>query len=265
MNKTKNLLVIFWAFLLSLGSNNFANAEHVKYLDGVIVDDTSTEPKGKFALRSLTLQTADPGIYTTIQYLRLDYGVTDHLSFFIAPEVYRGKYGSRIADKHDFGDISLAGKYQFLINDTLSFAGKFTVKLAPNDSAYIKGFSTGEEDYKMEFLTSKFFGLAKLNLVLGYNIIGNPPGKNYADELNYALAIMYPIKKVLLTGELVGKTDKTKGKGDITFDANILDLWMGAKWVFSKKPDIKLKTGIGTRVSHPSPDYLAAFAVIWYL
>lgn len=265
MNKTKTLLIIFGALLLSLGHNNFACAERIKYTDGVIVDDTSTEPKGKFTLRSLTLQTADTGIYTTIQYLRLDYGVGDHCSVFISPEVYRGRYGSRTADKHDFGDISLAGKYQFLISDTLSFAGKLTVKMAPNDSAYIKGFSTGKEDYKVEFLTSKFFGLAKLNLILGYNIIGIPPGKTYADELNYALAIMYPVKKVLLTTELVGKTDKTKGNGDITFDKNILDLWMGAKWAFSKKPDIKLKAGLGTRISHPSPDFLGAFAVVWYL
>ncbi|MFH1678298.1 MAG: transporter [Candidatus Omnitrophota bacterium] len=260
----KILLLSCIMVVLNLAVVCLTNAVEIRYSDSTIVDDATTLSKGGCKLGLRVIQTADPGLYTNSAWLRFWYGLTDQFEVSIASEVSDSIYGSDRTNKHDYSDITLQGKYQFLNNDNLSLAAKINVKIAPNNSAYAKGLSTGEEDYKFELAGTKFFGRAKVNANLGYNFIGDPPGTDYADELSYSLAVMYPVKKVILAVDLVGKTDKTKGGGGITFNQNILDLWGGVRWKFSLDPDIRVKLGIGTRLSEAAPDYLGTLAIAYY-
>lgn len=210
--------------LLILGFSISAEARHTKYGAGVVLDDAGTEPKGTFEFTiPKMVYSGSPGYYTTSIWLALTYGITDHLEAVIAPEVHDAIWGrDNSGSIHDFGDVVCGIKYQFLEEkDNLpSLAAKYSLKIPTNTDS--KGLTTGEVDHVTYLIVSKGLIGGQLNLNLGYKYVGEPDDKIYSNQVSYGAAYVYPVKKVSLVVELVGKTDYTRPH--LTVKENALDL-----------------------------------------
>jgi len=247
---------------LILGFSAKGEARHTKYGAGVVLDDAGTEPKGTFELTvPKVVYSGSPGYYTTSIWLALTYGITDHLEAVIAPEVHDAIWGrDNSGSNHDFGDVVCGIKYQFLEEkDNLpSLAAKYSLKIPTNTDS--KGLTTGEIDHATYLIASKGLIGGQLNLNLGYKYVGEPDDKIYSNQVSYGAAYVYPVKKVSLVVELVGKTDYTRPH--LTTKENILDLYGGFKYGFT--PSFGMKASLGTRLSEAAPDYLAFLACAYY-
>ncbi len=258
----KCLTLIFIASLAILGFSISAEARHTKYGAGVVLDDAGTEPKGIFEFTiPKVVYSGSPGYYTTSIWLALTYGITDHLEVVIAPEVHDAIWGrDNSGSNHDFGDVVCGVKYQFSEerNNLPSLAAKYSLKLPTNTDS--KGLTTGEVDHAAYFLVSKGLAGGQLNFNLGYKYVGEPDDKIYSNQVSYGAAYVYPVKKVSLVVELVGKTDYTRPH--LTTKENILDLYGGFKYGFT--PSFGMKASLGTRLDQAAPDYLAFLACAYY-
>lgn len=258
----KRLALLGLIGLLILGFSTKGEARHTKYGAGVILDDAGTEPKGTFELTiPKIVYSGSPGYYTASIWLALTYGITDHLEVVIAPEAHDAIWGrDNSGSDHDFGDVACGLKYQFSEEkDNLpSFAANYSLKIPTNTDS--KGLTTGEIDHGVYLLASKGLVGGQLNLNLGYKYVGEPKDKVYSNEVSYGAAYVYPVKKVSLVLELVGKTNYKEPH--LTVKENTLDLYGGFKYGFT--PSFGMKASLGTRVNQATPDYLAYLACAYY-
>ncbi|MCG2676426.1 transporter [bacterium] len=247
---------------LILGFSTKAEARHTKYGAGVVLDDAGTEPQGTFELTiPKVVYSGSPGYYTTSIWLALTYGITDHLEAVIAPEVHDAIWGrDNSGSNHDFGDVVCGIKYQFLEerNNLPSLASKYSLKIPTNTDS--KGLTTGEIDHAAYLIVSKGLIGGQLNLNLGYKYVGEPDNKIYSNQVSYGAAYVYPVKKVSLVLELVGKTDYKRPH--LTTKENTLDLYGGFKYGFTTS--LGMKAALGTRLNQATPDYLAYLACAYY-
>ncbi len=260
MKKGLILLGLIGSLIFSFSTPG--EARHTKYGAGVVLDDAGTEPKGTFELTiPKVVYSGSPGYYTTSIWLALTYGITDHLEMVIAPEVHDAIWGrDNSGSDHDFGDVVCGLKYQFSEErDNLpSLAAKYSLKIPTNTDS--KGLTTGEVDHALYLIVSKGLIGGQLNLNLGYKYVGKPNDKTYSNQVSYGAAYVYPVKKVSLVLELVGKTNYKEPH--LTVKENTLDLYGGFKYGFT--PALGMKASLGTRLNQASPDYLAFLACAYY-
>jgi hypothetical protein len=286
--------------ILILGFNARVVAYHTSLGPPLITDDAGTEPRGVFEWGTAFIHTGSPGFYTGEVVTALTTGLTDKLEVFVAPEVYDAIWGSDVKAGGELhmvtgghgsvyelcDDIWVGAKYQFREEKGSAPAIACRLKIKFPGRYEDEGLTSGEMDEEVALCLTKSFGKGRvlgmfpklqLDVNIGYRDIGVPsllPGMDWADEVRYSASVMYPImfpgfslkdapwRGILLCADLVGMTNKTEGNGDITFEGNILDAYLGLKQYIT--PSFQYKAGIGARLSATAPDYLVYFAPVYY-
>lgn len=262
----KAALILSLVGVLIAGNTTLIDAYPTRYGSPCILDDAGTEEKGCFELWSGIYQTWDPGLYTTSINVSLTYGITNRLEVFVSPEVHGAIYGEEADNEtghgsiHEFGDVYLGTKYQFREEEgnIPALASQLTLKIPTTTDD--KCWTTGEVDYKVNLLATKSIGKAQINLNSGYTYVGEPEGEIYSNVVSYGVAFQYPVKKVILTTELVGKTNYLEKH--LTVKENILDLYEGLQWPMGD--DWSGDIAFGTRLSEADPDYLGYLGISYY-
>jgi|GEM_PF-4745385 len=285
--------------ILILGSATRVVARHTIFGPSLITDDAGTEPRGVFEWGTGFIHTGSPGFYTGKVVTALTTGLTDKLEVFVAPEVYDAIWGSdvkaggalqMVTGGHGSvyelcDDIWVGAKYQFREEKGSAPAIACRLKIKFPGRYKDEGLTSGEMDEEIALCLTKSFGKGRvlgmfpklqLDVNLGYRDIGVPslpPGMDWADEVRYSASVMYPImfpgfslkdapwRGILLCADLVGMTNKTEGDGDITFEGNILDAYLGVKQYITRP--LYYKAGLGTRLSAAIPDYLVYLGVAY--
>jgi hypothetical protein len=258
------VLTIILVFLFIAGA---VRADHTRYGPLFVADDAGTEPKGGWEFGGWApLATIENDDYYLTQYqLSLTYGITDRLELFLAPFVYK-RFGGAKHDAEDdgFPDVWVGAKYQIIkMNDfflTARFSAKDGSRSAFRQSPYL---SNGADEYKMMLIASKYLGLLQIDANVGYDIFDDrPDNRNYSNEVNYNLALSHPVvKRVLIVGELDGKTDCNQSS--TTTHDSILDAYLGIKWM-PIKDRFGLKFAAGKRLTEDNPDLLLALGFASY-
>lgn len=288
----KALFMVGLVGVLIIGSATLAMARHTTLGPPLITDDAGTEPKGVFEWGTGFVHTGSSGFYTGMVTTALTTGLTDKLEVFVAPEVYDAIWGDdvkvggplqmatlRHGSVYKFGnDLWIGAKYQFREEEGNAPAVACKLRLKFPGRFKDENLTSGEMDEDITFCATKGFGKGwrgifpklQLDVNLGYRDIGVPSGRDWADEVRYSAAVMYPIifsgfslkdapwRGILLCADLVGRTDKS-ADDDIVFDDNILDAYVGVKQYITTA--LYYKAGLGTRLSAATPDYLVYLGV----
>ncbi len=137
--------------------------------------------------------------------LPLAYGITDRFEVSVAPAYLdiRSEYPN---DPDGFGDVYLNLKANiFHDRDMGGFGVVAYGKLPTADED--EGLGTGEADYGLTLVGSKYFGKMKLHLNLGYRFIGEPDYADFDDQFIYGLGMQYHFTdQFQLIAELTGET-----------------------------------------------------------
>ena len=264
-----------------LGTAGLALAKNTRYGPPCLTDDAGTVPKKTIEVAGKVVQTWDSGFYTTSIYAPvLTYGITDHWEVYVAPltlaaawgrDLHTGgnatlirAYGDHGAVNQDFVEVWLGSKYQFLEEvkgkAAPAMAVKGGVKIpCKTDSKY---FTTGEVDGNLTYCVTKSVGKAQLDGNVGFTYYHEPdrPRRKFTNEWKWSASLLYPVGKVLVNAELVGKNEYKKVH--MTSDDYITDAYLGAKYSFTK--DFKGKIAVGKRLTCADPDVLGYLGLVYY-
>ncbi len=176
-------------------------------------------------------------------------GIINNLEFLVdVPLIFK-----RIADDNTegLGDLRMKAKLRFLKGreaTPVSIAGQLIIKFPSGDSA--RGLGTGEADVGLQLIASEEFPLITVHLNLGYTFMGNQPGGEFRDILNYSLAFEYEAipNTLKLVGELTGHRQE-----DPSMSGDPLDLLAGIAHRLDKQ--IVVDAGLAVGLTPRSPDY----------
>ncbi len=278
----KTLLILCLVSIMVLGTAAIALAKNTRYGPPCLADDAGTVPKRTLEVAGKIIQTWDSGFYTTSVYAPvLTYGITDHWEFYVAPltlaavwgrDLHTGgnanlirAYGNHGAVNQDFVEVWVGPKYQFLEEvkgkAMPAMAVKYGLKIPCKSNS--KGFTTGEVDHKLTYCVTKSVGKAQLDGNVAfryYHRSDDPASAKYTNEWSWNASLLYPVGKVLLNAELVGKNEYKKVH--MTSDDYVTDAYLGAKYTFTK--DFKGKIAVGKRITCADPDVLGYLGLVYY-
>jgi len=259
----KTLLILCLVSIMVLGTAGLALAKHTRYGPPCQADDAGTEPKRTLEVSSKVIQTWDSGFYLTQIYAPvLTYGITDHLEFYVAPltlaaaygeDLHTGgtasliaAYGNHGAVNQEFVEVWIGPKYQFLEE----VKGKARPAMAVKYGLKIPCKSNSKK--------AQLDG----NVAFRYYHQSDQPATRtkYTNEWSWNASLLYPVGKVLLNAELVGKNEYKKVH--MTKDDYVLDGYLGVKYSFTKL--FKAKVAIGKRLTCADPDILGYLGLVYY-
>lgn len=264
-----------------LGTTGLALAKNTRYGPPCLTDDAGTLPKRTLEVAAKVIQTWDSGFYTTTIYApALTYGITDHLEVYVGPLTYAAAwgrdlhtggsttliraYGDHGAVHQEFVEVWVGPKYQILEEvkgkAMPAMAVKYGLKIpCKTDSKY---FTTGEVDHKLTYCVTKSLGKAQLDGNVAFRYYHEPdrPRRKFTNEWSWNASLLYPVWKVLVNAELVGKNEYKKTH--MTRDDYILDGYLGMKYSFTK--DFKGKIAVGKRLTCADPDILGYLGLVYY-
>lgn len=176
-------------------------------------------------------------------------GIINNLEFLVdVPLIFKRKEAD---NTEGLGDLTMKAKLRFLKGreaTPASIAGQLIIKFPSGDRD--RGLGTGEADVGLQLLASEEFPLITVHLNLGYTFIGNPPGREFRDILNYSLAFEYEAlpNTLKLVGELTGHRQE-----DPATSGDPLSLLAGIAHRLDKK--IVVDAGLAVGLTPRSPDY----------
>lgn len=156
------------------------------------------------------------------------------------------------------GDLRLKAKLRFLKGreaTPISIAGQLIIKFPSGDKDLnlirsINPSGSGEADVGFQIIASEEFSLFTMHLNLGYTFVGNPPGEDFRNVLNYSLAIEYEAipKSFKIVGELTGHRQI-----DTNISGDPLELLAGISQKVSNQ--LMIDAGVAVGLTSASPDY----------
>jgi hypothetical protein len=183
----------------------------------------------------------------------LTYGLINNLDFEVeVPYRFRWIEGGR--DEDGLGDLKLKTKVRFIkgrIANPLSISGQVIVKFPVCDeNKALSPECTGEPDVGLLAIASKEFFPVMVHLNLGYLFVGNPPGGELDDVVNYSLAfdVQTAYEPVRVVAELAGETNRNPEA-----DSDVLAVLAGV--VYAADVDKFLDLALSAGLTKETPDY----------
>ncbi len=182
---------------------------------GFGVYSADTLPAREFAVsfyfanidREWKMPGSDEAISLDYSYLLLPvaYGLTDKLELSISPNYLDIRRNRGASDSNGFGDLYVNLKGNFIRNDIFAIGALLQVKMATADEK--EGLGTGEHDFGLSFLATRYWDTSRLHLNLGYRIVGEPDGADFDDQFIYGIGFESQIaKNWQFIGEFQGET-----------------------------------------------------------
>lgn len=181
----------------------------------------------------------------------LRYGLIQNLELGLEiPYLFREE---RSNNENQIGDTLLRAKVRFLKGreaNPLSVAGEMLLKLPTAGRDQFFG-TTGKPDIGFIAVASKEFTPVTAHINFGYIFIGNPPFKDLADQLLYALGLELKTEEepLSLIAELSGNSETGR-----TASRETLTIQGGAAYRVAGSFSFDASMGFG--VTKDSPDYL---------
>lgn len=179
------------------------------------------------------------------------YGLIQNLELGLeVPYLFREE-GSE--NENQIGDMLLRAKVRFLKGreaNPLSVAGEMLLKLPTAGRDQFFG-TTGKPDIGFIAIASKEFTPVTAHINFGYIFIGNPPLKDVADQLIYAIGLELQTMEEPLSmiAELSGNSETGRAASEQT-----LTLQGGFAYRVARSFSLDLSVGLG--LTKDSPDYL---------
>lgn len=176
-------------------------------------------------------------------------GIINNLEFLVdVPLIFKRKEED---NTEGLGDLKMKAKLRFLKGreaTPASIAGQLIIKFPSGNRD--RGLGTGEADVGFQLLATEEFPLITVHLNLGYTFMGNPPGREFRDILNYSLAFEYEAlpNTLKMVGELTGHRQEDPAKS-----GDPLSLLAGLAHRVGKQ--ITVDAGVAVGLTPRSPDY----------
>lgn len=177
----------------------------------------------------------------------LEYGIFDWLEINLdIPYQVTDVHGG--TDLNGLGDVIVSLEWNPVRERDRYPAISFAANLKNQNANEDRGLGSGELDYTATILASKNFGSTSVLVNVGMTLIGDPPGTDFSNTVNYSAALAYEFKdNVTYVGELVAQTN-----ADRSAETDPLELLVGA--IYRVRDGVFMDGGIGTGLSPASPD-----------
>lgn len=151
-------------------------------------------------------------------------------------------------DVDGFGDAAVRVEYSPVREQAWTPAISLAIGIKTQSAEEDNGLGSGEIDYTVTMLTSKTFDKTAVHANVGMTVVGDPPGEDFSDTVNYNLAIAYEANDaVTWVGEILGSTNQ-----DRSAKTHPLELLVGG--IYRVRDHVTVDFGIGAGLSSASPD-----------